>query len=284
LSNIEKLIGVMAQLRDPQQGCPWDLEQSFETIVPHTLEEAYEVAETIETGDISELCGELGDLLFQVVFYARMAEEQNLFDFAQVVDGIVGKLVRRHPHVFGDEDIADVEAQNLAWESHKAQERAEKTENASALAGVANALPALTRAVKLQKRAAQVGFDWPTIEPVYEKVIEELDEVKQEITGEITFESSSEANLEISPQTSLERKRQRIEEEVGDLLFACTNLARHAQINPETALRRSNRKFEKRFAGMETIAAENSITLSELDIEKWEALWEQVKAEENTRK
>lgn len=284
MSNIEELIGVMARLRDPQQGCPWDLEQSFETIVPHTLEEAYEVAETIETGDISELCGELGDLLFQVVFYARMAEEQNLFDFAQVVDGIVGKLVRRHPHVFGDEDIADVEAQNLAWESLKAQERAEKTENASALAGVANALPALTRAVKLQKRAAQVGFDWPTIEPVYEKVIEELDEVKQEITGEITFESSSETNLEISPQTSLERKRQRIEEEVGDLLFACTNLARHAQINPETALRRSNRKFEKRFAGMETIAAENSITFDGLDIEKWEMLWEQVKAEENTTK
>ena len=283
MSNIEELIGVMARLRDPQEGCPWDLEQSFETIVPHTLEEAYEVAETIETGDISELCGELGDLLFQVVFYARMAEEQNLFDFAQVVDGIVGKLVRRHPHVFGDEDIADVEAQNLAWESHKAQERAEKTENAtSALAGVANALPALTRAVKLQKRAAHVGFDWPTIEPVYEKVIEELDEVKQEVTGEITFESSSEANLEISPQTSLERRRQRIEEEVGDLLFACTNLARHAQINPETALRRSNRKFEKRFSQMEAIASKNSLAIGSLDIEKWEQLWEQVKTEENS--
>ncbi len=272
MSNIEKLIGVMAQLRDPQQGCPWDLEQSFETIVPHTLEEAYEVAETIETGEINELCGELGDLLFQVVFYARLAEEQNLFDFAQVVDGIVDKLVRRHPHVFGDEDIADVEAQNRAWESHKAHERAEKTGNASALAGVAIALPALSRAVKLQKRAAQVGFDWPTITPVFDKVSEELDEVKQEIT--------SETSLEISVQ----KNHQRIEEEVGDLLFACTNLARRANVNPETALRRSNRKFEKRFAGMETIAAENSIMFEDLDIEKWEALWEQVKAEENTTK
>jgi ATP diphosphatase len=274
LRNIEKLIGVMAQLRNPQQGCPWDLEQSFETIVPHTLEEAYEVAETIETGEISELCGELGDLLFQVVFYARLAEEQKLFDFAQVVDGIVDKLVRRHPHVFGDEDIADVEAQTRAWESHKAQERTEKGGNASALAGVAIALPALTRAAKLQKRAAQVGFDWPTIAPVFDKVIEELDEVKQEIDLEITDETTLDA--------SLERKQQRIEEEVGDLLFACTNLARHAHVNPETALRRSNRKFEKRFSHMEAIAAENSLVLEDLGIEKWELLWEQVKTEENS--
>ena len=268
MSNIEKLIGIMAQLRDPRQGCPWDLEQSFETIVPHTLEEAYEVAETIETGEISELCGELGDLLFQVVFYACLAEEQGLFDFGQIVDGIVDKLVRRHPHVFGDENIADAEAQTQAWETHKALERADKGGGVSALAGIANALPALTRAVKLQKRAAQVGFDWPTITPVFDKVLEELDEVKQEI---ILEEACGQNN-------------ERIEEEVGDLLFACTNLARHARINPETALRHSNRKFEKRFSRMEALAAENSLVIETLDIEQWELLWDQVKTEENSTK
>ncbi len=266
MSNIEKLTGIMAQLRDPEQGCPWDLEQSFESIVPHTLEEAYEVAETIETGQIGELCGELGDLLFQVVFYARLAEERDLFDFTQIVDGIVDKLVRRHPHVFGDETIADTEAQTRAWESHKAQERAHRNGEAGTLAGIANALPALTRAVKLQKRAAQVGFDWPTITPVFDKVLEELAEVKQEIDQEITDKNN----------------HQRIEEEIGDLIFACTNLARHASVNPETALRRSNRKFEKRFSQMEAIAAENSLVLKELGIEKWEQLWQQVKTEENS--
>jgi len=261
LSNIEKLIEVMAQLRDPQQGCPWDLEQSFETIVPHTLEEAYEVAETIENGEISELCDELGDLLFQVVFYARLAEEKGLFDFTQIVNGIVDKLVRRHPHVFGDEIIEDAEAQTRAWESHKARERADKSGDAGTLTGIANALPALTRAIKLQKRAGQVSFDWPTITPVFDKILEELDEVKQEI--------------------DVENNKQRIEEEIGDLLFACTNLARHAHVNPETALRRSNRKFENRFSQMETIAANNSLLIEHLDIEQWEQLWDQVKTEEN---
>ena len=261
MSNIEKLIEVMAQLRDPQKGCPWDLEQSFETIVPHTLEEAYEVAETIENGEISELCNELGDLLFQVVFYARLAEEKGLFDFTQIVNGIVDKLVRRHPHVFGDETIEDAQAQTRAWESHKARERADKSRDVGTLTGIANALPALTRAVKLQKRAAQVGFDWSTITPVFDKILEELDEVKQEI--------------------DLENNKQRIEDEIGDLLFACTNLARHAHINPESALRRSNRKFENRFSQMETIAAENFLLIEHLDIEQWEQLWNQVKTEEN---
>lgn len=276
MSNIEKLIGIMAQLRDPQKGCPWDLEQSFETIVPHTLEEAYEVAETIETGEIGELCGELGDLLFQVVFYARLAEERSLFDFTQVVDGIVEKLVRRHPHVFGEEKIADAEAQTLAWESHKAQERADMNRDIGTLAGIANALPALTRAAKLQKRATQVGFDWPSITPVFDKVREELDEVKQEIDQKITHEASRE--------NTYEANHQRIEEEVGDLLFACTNLARHARINPETALRRSNRKFEKRFSRMEAIATEDSLAIETLDIEQWESLWERVKTEEESTK
>ncbi len=186
----------------------------------------------------------------------------------------MGKLVRRHPHVFGDEEIADSKAQTLAWESHKAQERADRGEGDSALAGVANALPALTRAAKLQKRAAQVGFDWPTITPVFDKVCEELDEVKQEV-GEGT-------TGEISSETPYEENQQRIEEEIGDLLFACTNLARHAHINPETALRRSNRKFEKRFSQMEAFAATESLVLKDMSLEKWEQLWEQVKAEENS--
>lgn len=266
MSNIEKLIEIMAQLRDPEQGCPWDLEQSFESIVPHTLEEAYEVAETIETGSLDELCGELGDLLFQVVFYARLAEEQGLFDFTQIVDGIMDKLVRRHPHVFGNENIADAEEQTRAWESHKARERADKSGDAGTLTGIANALPALTRAVKLQKRARQVGFDWPTISPVFDKVLEELDEVKQEIDQVITDKNN----------------QQRVEEEIGDLLFACTNLARFARVNPETALRRSNRKFEKRFSQMEAIAEKKSLVLEELEIENWELLWEQVKTKENS--
>lgn len=268
LSNIEKLIGIMAALRDPESGCPWDLEQRFDTIVPHTLEEAYEVAETIETGDLGELCGELGDLLFQVVFYARLAEEQDLFTFDQVVEGICDKLVRRHPHVFGDEKIASSEAQTRAWEAHKARERAEKTQGRdSILSGIASALPSLTRSVKLQKRAAQVGFDWPEISPIFDKIREELDEVFQEIDMD----------------NALENNRQRIEDEIGDLLFACTNLARHARINPETALRHSNRKFEKRFAHMESLALEKQLSPEKLDLETWEQLWERVKSAENMR-
>lgn len=266
MSNIEKLLGIMATLRDPKRGCPWDLEQSFDTIVPHTLEEAYEVAETIETGELDELCGELGDLLFQVVFYARIAEEQGLFDFSRVVDGIAEKLERRHPHVFGEDKITSSEEQTRAWEAHKALERAEKSQGVdSVLSGIAIALPALTRSVKLQKRAAQVGFDWPTIVPIFDKIHEELEEVVQEIEQE----------------NAIEKNHDRIEDEIGDLLFACTNLARHARVNPETALRRSNRKFEHRFARMEALATEKALVLEKLDLESWEHLWEQVKSEEN---
>jgi ATP diphosphatase len=261
LSHIEKLLAIMARLRDPEHGCPWDLEQSFETIVPHTLEEAYEVAETIETGDMGELCDELGDLLFQVVFYARLAEEQGLFDFAQVVQGISEKLERRHPHVFGQEQIPDAKAQSLAWEAHKAQEREAKGEGESGtLDGIAGSLPALVRAIKLQKRAARVGFDWPDITPVFDKVREELDEVEQEV--------------------HLEDNQDRIEDEIGDLIFACTNLGRLANINPETALRRSNRKFETRFAAMEKVAKERAMDLNKLDLETWDQLWTQVKENE----
>lgn len=269
MSNIEKLTGIMATLRDPERGCPWDLAQRFETIVPHTLEEAYEVAETIETGNLGELCDELGDLLFQVIFYARLAQEQGLFDFSDIVNGISDKLIRRHPHVFGSDNVTDAQAQTKAWEAHKAQERAEKTPGkvVSALSGVAVSLPALSRAVKLQKRAARVGFDWPDISPIFDKVREELDEVYEETQKQ---------------GTSADNNRLRLEEEMGDLIFACTNLARFADINPETALRRSNRKFEQRFAGMEMLADEKALKLEELDLETWDLLWEQVKTEEKS--
>lgn len=268
MSNIENLLGIMIALRDPETGCPWDLEQRLDTIIPYTLEEAYEVAETIETGNLEELCGELGDLLFQVVFYARIAEEMGLFDFAQVVDGISDKLERRHPHVFGEETISSSDAQTRAWEAHKAQERAEKSPGRDyILSGIAIALPALTRSVKLQKRAAQVGFDWPAITPIFDKIHEELDEVREEIGQE----------------NAIEKNQSRIEDEVGDLLFACTNLARHARINPETALRRSNRKFEKRFSCMEKLAVEKGLVLEDLDLDTWDQLWEQVKSDESMR-
>ncbi len=261
LNNIDKLREIMVALRDPDTGCPWDQAQDFASIVPHTLEEAYEVAEAIEAGDMDELRDELGDLLFQVIFYARLAEEQGLFDFEQVAAGIVDKLVRRHPHVFADASVATAEAQTLAWEASKAHERAEKMEDAGALAGVAVALPAMTRALKLQKRAARVGFDWPEIAPVFAKVQEELEEVRAEV-GE-------------------KHNQARIEEEMGDLLFACTNLARHAHIEPETALRQANRKFERRFAQMEAMAMAQGKAVSALDLDAWETLWENVKTGES---
>lgn len=266
--NIDKLRDIMAALRAPETGCPWDLAQDFASIVPHTLEEAYEVAEAIETGDMDELRDELGDLLFQVIFYARLAEERGLFDFEQVAGGIVDKLVRRHPHVFGGKNVADVEAQTQAWEASKASERAEKagakSAESGALAGVATALPAMTRSVKLQKRAARVGFDWPEIAPVFDKVQEELEEVREEVSA-----GGSQA---------------RIEEEIGDLLFACTNLARQARVEPETALRHANRKFERRFTQMEALSAQQGIAVSELDLDAWERLWETVKASESLQK
>ncbi|HHI93274.1 MAG TPA: nucleoside triphosphate pyrophosphohydrolase [Gammaproteobacteria bacterium] len=260
-NNIDKLREIMATLRDPDTGCPWDQAQDFASIVPHTLEEAYEVAEAIEAGAMDELCDELGDLLFQVIFYARLAEEQGLFDFEQVAAGIVEKLIRRHPHVFAGATISTTEAQTRAWEASKARERAEKAEGGGALTGVATALPAMTRAVKLQKRAARVGFDWPDIAPVFAKVQEELEELRAE--------------------AAVAHNTARIEEEMGDLLFACANLARHAHVEPETALRHANRKFERRFAQMEVMAKAQGRDVSELGLDAWELLWESVKAGES---
>jgi nucleoside triphosphate diphosphatase len=264
MSEIEKLRDIMATLRDPKTGCPWDLQQNFASIVPHTLEEAYEVAEAIEMGDMGALQGELGDLLFQVVFYARLAEEQGAFDFSQVVEGIIDKMLRRHPHVFGETKVASVEAQNQAWELQKAKEREARAATGKAqgaLAGVATTLPAITRAVKLQKRAARVGFEWPDIQPALDKVQEELNEITTEINS-----GGSTA---------------RIEEEMGDLLFACANLARQLNVEPESALRHANRKFEGRFSGMEQLAEAQGKRLSQLNVGAWLALWQTVKETES---
>jgi ATP diphosphatase len=275
----------MARLRDPDGGCPWDVEQTFATIVPHTIEEAYEVAEAIEHGDIGALRDELGDLLLQVVFHAQMAREEGHFDFDDVSRAISDKLVRRHPHVFGDEVVADSQAQTRAWERHKAAERdagaadsvravsgaARDTESvrASVLDGVAVALPALLRAQKLQNRAARVGFDWDAAKGVLDKIEEEIAELRHEMDG--ARPSGAARGTENGA---------RLADELGDILFACANLARKLGIDPESALRGGNGKFERRFRAMEALAARQGRRLEDLGLERMEALWQSVKAEE----
>lgn len=252
-ADIMPLARIMARLRDPEQGCPWDVEQDFCTIAPYTIEEAYEVADAIHRGDLRSLEDELGDLLLQVVFHSRMAEEAGHFALQQVIDGICAKMVRRHPHVFGEDESGGLGALRDNWETIKANERAGKDADSSALAGVAVALPALLRAEKLQKRAARTGFDWPDVGGVQAKIHEELEEVAQASTA--------------SEQ----------EEEIGDLLFAVVNLARHMKIDPETALRKANAKFEGRFRAMENMAGESFPTLS---LDAKEGLWQQAKKRE----
>ena len=254
---IDDLLAIMARLRDPDSGCPWDIEQTFATIAPHTVEEAHEVAEAIAHNDLPELKDELGDLLFQVVFHARMAEEAGAFAFADVVEAINDKMIRRHPHVFGDQQIADAETQTANWEKLKAEERAAKGQtDTSALAGVSRGLGALQRAVKLQKRAARVGFDWSAIEPIFDKLTEEADELKAAIAN---------------------NDRANIEEEVGDLFFALTNLARKLDVDPGMALRGSNRKFEQRFRAMEAEAAARGQALPDLDLDDQEEIYQSIK-------
>ena len=259
MAPIDELLAVMARLRDPETGCAWDLGQDFRSIAPYTLEEAYEVVDAIERGDLDELRGELGDLLLQVVFHARMAEEAGVFGFDDVARGIVAKMVRRHPHVFGDAREDDPAALKRAWEAEKARERAAAADGSappSALDGIARALPALVRAAKVQGRAARVGFDWPDAAPVYAKVVEELDEVRRA--------ESSEA----------------IEDELGDLLFSAVNLARHLGADPEAALRRASAKFERRFREVERLASARGESLGELDLAGLDALWDAAKARE----
>ncbi len=269
-TRIQRLLAIMARLCDPQGGCPWDLKQNFATIAPYTIEEAYEVADAIDRGDLDDLKDELGDLLLQVVFHARMAEEQGAFAFPDVVDAISDKMERRHPHVFAGMSIADSDALNAMWDAEKKRERLAKqgaAADASALAGVARGLPEWQRAVKLQKKAATVGFDWPGPAPVIEKLKEELDEVQAEFDA-----------LAAAPQDPAARER--LEEELGDLLFVAANLARHAKVDPGAALRRANHKFERRFRMMETLAAADGVRLADLPLAAQDAYWHRAKAAE----
>ena len=252
--SIDRLLAIMARLRDPERGCPWDREQDFTTIAPYTIEEAYEVADAIERRDMAALKDELGDLLLQVVFHARMAEEVGLFAFDDVAAAIAEKMVRRHPHVFGDVEIASVAAQNEAWEQHKAAERRAGGKGGSVLDGIALALPALLRAGKISRRAARIGFDWPDARAVIPKIAEEIAELDAEL--------------------GRGAERERLEDEMGDLLFAVANFARKLDIEPETALRRATAKFERRFRRVETLAAERGIGR---DLDALEALWQEVK-------
>lgn len=262
-TEIERLIEIMTRLRDPEGGCPWDVEQDFASIAPHTIEEAYEVADAIERQDMEDLRDELGDLLLQVVFHAQMAREDGLFQFDDVAAAICDKLVRRHPHVFGDLNIDDAETQTVAWEDLKANERKAESggeQATSALAGVTVALPALTRALKLQKRAARVGFDWDGPADVMDKLHEEIGELQAEMTPDA------------DPA--------RLTDELGDLLFTCVNLARALKIDPETALRHANTKFETRFRRMEAMLAAEGATLEGTTLPEKETRWQRAKAGE----
>jgi MazG family protein len=258
---IESLLAVVARLRDPDRGCPWDLKQTFRTILPYTLEEAYEVAEAIELDDMAELCEELGDLLFQVAIYARMAEEQGSFDFGDVVASISAKMIRRHPHVFGDAEVASEQEVRENWEAMKAAEREAKGKRLrlSVLDGVAQALPALVRAEKLQKRAARVGFDWDDPAGVADKVREELGECEE------TFTAQPDPTRRVH--------------EVGDLLFTCVNLARHLGVDAEQALRAANHRFERRFQRVEVCLRAAGQEPAPEHREEMERLWETVKHE-----
>jgi ATP diphosphatase len=272
--DIARLLDIMAALRSPETGCPWDLAQNFSTIAPYTLEEAYEVADAIARGDLADLREELGDLLLQVVFHARMAQEQSAFDFGDVVAAITEKLVRRHPHVFGQESSSDYkhtpQAVEGLWERIKAQEAQEKagrkgaSADEGALAGVPVALPALTRALKLQAKASKVGFDWNDPRAVLRKIREEADEIEAELDRAERDDAATAA-------------------EVGDLLFAVVNLARHLRADPEAVLRQTNRKFERRFAAIERALVAQGKTPLEATLAEMEALWNEAKAEERRR-
>lgn len=256
MNDIEKLLQIMAKLRDPKSGCPWDVQQSFSTIAPYTIEEAYEVADAIARNDLDDLKSELGDLLFQVVFHARMAEEQDAFDFNAVVQTIIDKMVRRHPHVFGSPEQIAAGPEQGSWERIKTEERGATHGERGVLDDVALGLPALKRAEKLGKRAAGAGFDWPDTSGVRDKIREELDELSAAEVG---------------------GREDDIREEFGDVLFSLVNLARHLRIDPEDALSAANHKFSKRFRRVEKAVTAASLDMSEMDIEELEALWQRAK-------
>lgn len=260
MNSVEKLVKVMAALRDPESGCPWDLEQDFKSIAPYTLEEAYEVVEAIERDASDELKEELGDLLLQVAYHSRMAEEAGWFDFEAVAEGIAAKMIERHPHVFANASVESAKAQTHAWEAKKEAERAEKGKGSGTLDGVSTALPGLTRAVKIQRRAARVGFDWADFGPVLDKIEEELGELRHEIEHKGNHDA-----------------KERMQDELGDLLFAVSNLARHLDIDPEQALRGTMRKFETRFAAIEAALAKDGREPKDSTLEEMDRLWEEAK-------
>lgn len=266
---LSQLLAVMAQLRDPERGCPWDCEQDFRSIVPHTLEEAYEVADAIERGDRDDMRDELGDLLFQVVFYAQLGQEEGSFDFEAIAQGVLDKIIRRHPHVFGERQETSAASQRATWEAIKAQERENKRDPSataaapSALDDVPLGLPALTRSRKLQSRAARVGFDWPDESAVFSKIQEELAELEEAINTAPTDQAH-------------------IAEEMGDVLLACVNLARRLGVDPEQALRAGNTKFERRFRALEQLLAAEGVALEEAGFARLEAAYQSAKREEKS--
>lgn len=258
---INELLSIMKRLRDPEKGCPWDGKQTMESIAPYTLEEVYEVLDSIEKKDMNGLCDELGDLLFHIVFYAEMANEAGYFDFQKVAEQVSAKLQRRHPHVFTDKKLNNLGEVAISWEQIKQQERDEKATDIGSPTGIlddiSKVMPAIMRAEKLQRRAATVGFDWQTLEPVVAKIEEELAELKEEI------KTQSDAG--------------RLSDELGDLLFSCVNLARHINVEPESALRSTNRKFESRFRFIETQLKEKGLTLQEASLDEMDTLWREAK-------
>lgn len=265
MQSIQQLLDIMRALRDPDSGCPWDRQQNFQSLIPFTIEEAYEVADAIERNNYDDIKSELGDLLFQIIFYSQLATEQQAFDFNDVAQSISEKLLRRHPHVFANANVANAEAQTKEWEKLKQQEREAKAAGASSflshLDDVSRTLPSLMRAEKLQKRAAREGFDWPDVKGVVAKIYEELDEVQQELNADVL-------------------EQQKLEDEIGDLFFSCINLSRYVGVDAEQSLRKANLKFERRFRALEKMAIAQDLQINEMTVNELEDLWLKVKKQE----